>query len=123
MLLQTGDADSLVFASTIATWRLPRVKLLILSSCDSRVGGATPSGGFDSLAGVLLSDGVQSVIGAAWPVDDDATVDLMKALHRQLRAGASAGGALQRAQLQLIHSSDPTRNSPRVWAAFQLLGR
>ena len=56
-------------------------------------------------------------------IDDAATQVFMVDLHRALRDGKTAAEALQVAQLASVESEDPARRTPRVWAAFQLLGR
>lgn len=122
-LLLTGDTIEVRLPATvIKNWRLPHVDLMILAACDTRVAGEGAFGGLESLAGVLRSVGVKNVIAAGWPVEDGATAVLMQTLHRELAHGATPAAALRSAQLILLHSTDPTRNAPRVWAAFQLLG-
>lgn len=115
--------DSLLTAATMSGWSLPRVRLMILAACDTRASSSNALGGLESLAGVLQRAGVANVIGAGWPVSDKATAHFMQQLHEQLYRGASPAAALRSAQLSLRHDRDPTRNNPRVWAAFQLLGR
>ena len=121
--IPTTMGDSLLRASALSTYRLPDVQLMILAACDTRVGRVTPLSGLESLAGVLHRAGVHNVIAAGWPIDDDATVLLMQKLHEALRAGVPPVSALRQAQLALRHDPDPTRNTPSVWAAFQVLGR
>ncbi|MEO7995952.1 MAG: CHAT domain-containing protein [Gemmatimonadaceae bacterium] len=122
-LLLLGDSMEVRLPATaMKNWRLPHVELMILAACDTRVAGDGAFGGLESLAGVLRSVGVKNVIAAGWPVEDEATSFLMQALHRELARGFAPAAALRNAQLILLHSADPTRNAPRVWAAFQLLG-
>lgn len=121
--IPTTTGDSLFRASALSTYRLPDVQLMILAACDTRVGRVTPLSGLESLAGVLHRAGVHNVIAAGWPIDDDATVVLMQKLHEALRSGVPPVSALRQAQLALRHDPDPTRNTPSVWAAFQILSR
>lgn len=121
--IPTTTGDSLLRASALSTYRLPDVQLMILAACDTRVGRVTPLSGLESLAGVLHRAGVHNVIAAGWPIDDDATVVLMQKLHEALRSGVPPVSALRQAQLALRHDPDPTRNTPSVWAAFQILSR
>jgi CHAT domain-containing protein len=114
-------------------------QLVVLAACDTR-GVSTASRGRDgrdrrdgrgwsggtglaSLANGLQHAGAQQVIGALWPIDDAATQAFMVDLHRALRDGKTAAEALQAAQAASVESEDPARRTPRVWAAFQLLGR
>jgi CHAT domain-containing protein len=111
-------------------------QLVVLAACDTR-GVSTASRGREgrdgrgwsggtglaSLANGLQDAGAQQVIGALWPIDDAATQAFMVDLHRALRDGKTAAEALQAAQVASVESEDPARRTPRVWAAFQLLGR
>lgn len=107
-------------------------QLVVLAACDTRGVSTAPRGtgrgwsggtGLVSLANGLQDAGAQQVIGALWPIDDAATQSFMVDLHRALRDGKTAAEALQAAQVASIESEDPARRTPRVWAAFQLLGR
>ena len=121
-LLMGAGADSMITGATIAARRLPNAPLVVLGACDAGVGTVGTFGGFDSIAGAFLAAGARSVIGAAWPVEDEPTGSLMLVLHAALHAGASPADALRQAQLSALHSTDPALRSPRVWAAFQLMG-
>jgi CHAT domain-containing protein len=108
-------------------------QLVVLAACDTRGVSSMPRGrdgggwsggtGLVSLANGLQHAGAQQVIGALRPIDDAATQVFMVDLHRALRDGKTAAEALQVAQLASVESEDPARRTPRVWAAFQLLGR
>ena len=71
---------------------------LVLSSCDSGI--AAPAGADEvlGLASSLLPLGTTGIVASVVPVNDEAVVPLMTALHRELRGGATlAGSASQRA--------------------------
>jgi CHAT domain-containing protein len=62
---------------------------MVLPSCDS---GVQASAGADELLGLvnsLLPLGTAGVIAAIVPLNDEATVPAMLALHQHLRAGRS----------------------------------
>ncbi len=75
---------------------------VVLSGCDS----LPPT----------LPRGVGSVTGSLWPVDDQANVTLMAALHARLACGLDPVEALR--QAQIFHRSLP----PSTWAAYVHLG-
>ena len=71
---------------------------LVLSSCDS---GRLAAAGADELLGLtaaLLPLGTAGIIAGSIPVNDEATVPLMLALHEALRRGASLPEALRDAR-------------------------
>ncbi len=121
-------SDARVTGIHIASKPLGRTQLVVLAACDTR-GGTSASAatsrfgsGMLSLASAFREAGAKYVIGASWAIDDEATAVMMERLHVSLRAGASPANALREAQLAALRSPDPTLRSPRVWAAFQLLG-
>jgi tetratricopeptide (TPR) repeat protein len=71
---------------------------LVLPSCDS---GQLASVGTDELLGfaaALLPLGTAAIVASVVPVNDEATVGLMLALHDALRAGATMAEALRDAR-------------------------
>jgi hypothetical protein len=116
------SGESRLTGSQLGEVHLPLTRLVVLSACESTGSSEGLLGGFDSLAGAFLNAGARNVIGAAWPVDDSPTAVLMQAVHQAMREGHSPAKALRGAQLDAIRSNDPALNSPRVWAAFQLMG-
>jgi len=125
-----ATSDTRISGSQLAASTFPRTRLVVLAACDTRGQGravvsavnTSSSYGMQSLANAFVAAGVQHVIGAAWEIDDGATTAIIEQLHLSLRAGAAPARALREAQLTGLRSQDPTRRSPRVWAAFQLLG-
>lgn len=117
-----GVADSMIAGSDITARKLVHAPLVVLGACEMGSGTTGPLGGFDSVAGALLDAGASHVISALWPVDDAPTATLLQLLHAALKAGLPPPAALQRAQLQSLRSKDPTLSTPRVWAAFQIMG-
>jgi tetratricopeptide (TPR) repeat protein len=71
---------------------------LILSTCDSGV--LAPAGADEllGLASTLAPLGTAGIVASVVPVNDQATVELMLALHRELRRGATLGQALRDAR-------------------------
>jgi CHAT domain-containing protein len=117
-----SSADSMITGTAIASRRFAHSPLVILGACDTGGGTDGGFGGFDSLAGAFLDAGASRVIATAWPVDDAPTGQLMSLLHAALRDGQTPTAALRSAQLKALQSRDPTLNTPRVWAAFHIVG-
>lgn len=74
---------------------------IILSSCDS---GRLAAVGADELLGLataLLPLGTAGIVASCVPVNDEATVTLMLALHEGLRTGRTMAEALRDARLAM----------------------
>jgi CHAT domain-containing protein len=62
------------------------------------------------------------VVGSLWKVDDQRTVPLMVEFHREYAHSENPAAALRNAQLKMLRSGDPARQSPSAWAAFRYAG-
>jgi len=79
---------------------------VVLSACESGVMKPVGSGELLGLGSALLSLGTAGVVSSVAVVNDDATVEVMLALHAQLQAGAGLADALLVARQTSAH--DPT---------------
>lgn len=68
---------------------------MILSSCDSGVLAPAGANELLGLASTLAPLGTAGIVASVVPVNDQAAVGLMLALHRHLRTGATLGQALR----------------------------
>ena len=71
---------------------------LVLSSCDSGVLAPTGADELLGLVSSLLPLGTAGVIAAIVPLNDDAVVPVMQAVHRQLKAGKTLAEAVHGAR-------------------------
>jgi CHAT domain-containing protein/tetratricopeptide (TPR) repeat protein len=93
--------------------------LVVLSACQS--GTSLVMGGDEwmGLPRAFLKAGAARVLAGLWDVDDRATRRLMSRFSAEFaRPGATAAGALARAQRALLRKE----SHPYFWAGFQLLG-
>ncbi len=92
---------------------------LALSACDSAATDATNPGGGDNLPTAFLGRCARSVLAALWPIDDEATRDLMAAFYLGLTlTDRTREWALREAILRIREE----RRFPREWAPFVLVG-
>jgi CHAT domain-containing protein len=78
---------------------LPRVpRVVVLPACHSGRGRSLAGDEMLGLAWTLLGAGATTVVATTTAVPDDASADLMAAMHRHLGAGLDAATALCRAQ-------------------------
>jgi CHAT domain-containing protein len=110
-------------ATDVAALDLRRVRLVVLSACETMRAHGGRSGGFGGLTGAVLAAGAGGVVGSLWRVNDARTLELMREFHRAYRAsGGDAARALRTAQLRQLHSPDPLRSSPAAWSGFRYAG-
>jgi CHAT domain-containing protein len=120
---ESGDSGVLDAERLIAQLRLDRTRLVVLSACSTAGGTRIGPEGLAPLVRPLVAAGVAGVVGTLWKVDDNAaTAEVLVKFHQHYRDGADADVALRLAQLEMLRDSDLGRNSPRVWAPFQMIG-
>ena len=112
--------DGYLQASEVAQLRL-KADLVVLSACDTSVGALQGQEGIANLSRAFLLAGARSVVSTLWPVEDDATLLLMKKFYGHLGAGQQAAEALATAKRDLLRTYGP-RIRPRQWAGFIIEG-
>ncbi|NER79828.1 MAG: CHAT domain-containing protein, partial [Leptolyngbya sp. SIO1D8] len=97
-----GNGDRVTLRD-MSSWTLPNVNLMVLSACQTAVGGQMGTG--EEILGFgyqLQRAGVESAIASLWAVDDGGTQALMTAFYQALSTGKSKAAAMRDAQLALI---------------------
>ena len=98
-----------------------KLKLAVLSACDSAKGSANVFDDRDSLARSLIGVGVPDVVASRWMVDSQATAVVMKDFYTQLLSGKSVSEALGFASRSLRKNSEFSH--PFYWAGFSAFGK
>ncbi|MDQ1429017.1 MAG: hypothetical protein QOK39_2493 [Acidimicrobiaceae bacterium] len=116
-------ADSPLFSSIlladgpVTVYDLERLccapRTVVLASCDAAVSAVRVGDELLGTAAALIGLGVRSVVAPVMPVADGSTTPFMVALHRRIRAGATAAEALAGAR---------AGQDPAVAAAFICIG-
>ena len=117
---KSGDDDR--EAREIYQLKLRKTRLVVLSACQTGSGRYYAGEGTLSLARAFLVSGVPVVVSSLWPVDSQATSELMFNFHRLRKQGLSTAEALRRAQLALLSSPENRFRHPYYWSAFSVLG-
>jgi len=115
-------ADGQLNAIDAFSLDLKACELVTLSGCET---GLALSGGGDEQLGLgraFLAAGAPSLVMSLWPVEDNATNELMQLFYHYLLKGESKAQALRAAQCSLLHRTDSTYTHPYFWAAFRLVG-
>jgi CHAT domain-containing protein len=117
LLFAGGDLRS----NELGAFKLPKVKLFVLSACETGFEGYNKSEGAIGIARTLLALGAPLVVASQWKVDSEPTKDLMIAFHRnRTQKGMTSAEGLRQAQLEMLGRGDT--KAPFYWAAFSLFG-
>jgi len=113
--LLLGDGKKLTNLSIQALQGLINVDLVVLSACESALGGAGHDGveinGFSS---EFLNKGAKSVIASLWLVNDASTALLMQQFYKNLATGKmTKSEALRQAQLSLLQRKLTDNDAPQ----------
>jgi CHAT domain-containing protein len=102
---------------------LSRLRLVVLSACQTGIGRYYKGEGVIGLARPFQAAGIPLVMASLWPVESYPTKELMIALHKHRKSdGVSTAQALQQAQLDMIRSGSPEFRNPYHWAAYIVIG-
>jgi CHAT domain-containing protein len=115
-------ADGQLNAIDAFSLNLKGCELVTLSGCET---GLALSGGGDEQLGLgraFLAAGAPSLVMSLWPVEDNATNELMQLFYHYLLKGESKVQALRAAQCSLLHRAESIYTHPYFWAAFRLVG-
>jgi CHAT domain-containing protein len=111
-----------VSAAAISTLDLRRLRLVVLSACESMRISEHRGSGFAGVAESFLAAGAGGVIGSSWRVNDASTAELMRGFHTSYTKSGDAADALRTAQLVLLRSASVALRTPAAWAAFRYAG-
>ncbi len=115
-------ADGQLNAIDAFNLKLEGCELVTLSGCET---GLALSGGGDEQLGLgraFLAAGASSLVMSLWPVEDDATCELMQCFYQRLLQGDTKVQALRAAQCSFLKSATSAYAHPYFWAAFRLVG-
>jgi CHAT domain-containing protein/Tfp pilus assembly protein PilF len=141
-----GNGERLTLMDVKQRWSgavLPNVELIVLSACETGIGGRLEKG--DEILGfgyLMERAGADASIATLWTVDDGGTQILMDNFYRKLSHGKTTKAqALQQAQLTLLQGGDARSGGdrgampadsvgqlkgrlshPYYWAPFILIG-
>ncbi|HSE19860.1 MAG TPA: CHAT domain-containing protein [Pyrinomonadaceae bacterium] len=115
--------DEALTAAEVFGKKLPRARLVVLSACQTEFEGYDSGEGMIGIARTFLAAGAPLVVASQWPVDSDATAELMIRFHRLRKLeGLTTTRALRRAQQEMLSSPDERHRNPYYWAAFLPVG-
>jgi CHAT domain-containing protein len=96
-------------------------RLVVLSACQSGLERYYNGEGMIGMSRTFIASGVPMVVASLWPVDSEATSELMVNFHKYRKQdGLSTAEALRRAQIEM--SSSKLYSQPYYWASFVVIG-
>ena len=118
----SSAADTLEI-SEIYKLRLPQTRVIVLSACQSGAGRYYDGEGMIGISRPFIAKGVPLVVASLWPVDSDATAELMVSFHGKRKTnGLSTAEALTAAQREMLQNTDKRYRHPYYWASFVTIG-
>lgn len=124
-LLLTPNSDTSndgeMSAEDILKARDIRLKLAVLSACETGIDRFYKGEGAVGLARTFLAVGTPVVIASHWKVESDSTAELMLDFHRHRSIGKQrTAEALRLAQVDMITHNN--NREPYFWAGFSVIG-
>jgi CHAT domain-containing protein len=101
---------------------LRRMRLIVLSACQTGVERQYRGEGAVGAARPFFVAGVPVVVATLWPVDSDASAELMVNFHKHRRKSLSTTQSLRQAQRAMMRGEDARYRHPYYWAAFLPIG-
>lgn len=118
----TPAKDSLS-AYEVYRMNLSRARLVVLSSCQTGAERYYKGEGMISLVRPFIAARVPLVVSTLWPVESNATAELMIRFHKhRTQEKTSTAAAIAEAQRDMLVRADPQLRQPYYWAAFTLIG-
>jgi len=94
--------------------------LITLSACQTGLGQFWRGEGIEGFSRAFFYAGSSSVLMSLWPVNDQASYQLMERFYYHLRSSESIMNALQKAKLEMISSE--ALSHPFYWGGFIITG-
>jgi len=116
--IKEGRDDGLVSAEKILGLNLKGTELVVLSACNTGVGGVQSGEGVFGLKRSFILSGAKTVVMSLWSVPSKETSELMIDFYTLMSNGKSKAEALKQAKLNM-KAKNP---NPFFWGAFVMVG-
>lgn len=120
-----GVEDGILTAKEISSLNFSKVKLVVLSACQTGLGDIEANEGVYGLQRAFKLAGAETIIMSLWEVDDAATSLLMKTFYEEYLNGKAKDYAFKTAINKVRNhkneKGETPFSSPYYWAAFIML--
>jgi CHAT domain-containing protein len=119
LLLGTGEKLAIPQIKDLGSFGLNDVHLVVLSACETALGGADAEGlEISGISAYFLEGGAKAAIASLWQVNDASTSSLMQNFYQQLanstaESPITKAAALRNAQLSLLQGNRQTSTSDK----------
>lgn len=143
-IILLGDGSTISLREIEKQWKLPNMSLVVLSACETAIGGKLGNGieilGFGYQ---MQRIGSRASISSLWTIDDSGTQGFMNTFYHHVKQGKSIADAIQQTQKAFItkkitpkttqalrasggryipNSTSDDFTHPYYWAPFLLIG-
>lgn len=122
ILAKSANSESVLYAHEIYNLNLTHTRLVVLSACQTGAEHYYGGEGMASLARIFINAHVPLVVASLWPIDSDATEELMVIFHKHRTRGSTTAEALAQAQREMLRNPTGQYRHPYYWSAFTLTG-
>jgi CHAT domain-containing protein len=117
------ESDGVLQAFDFYQLNLSRLRLVVLSACQTGIERYYKGEGAIGLARPFQAAGIPLVVASLWPVESYSSKELMVRFHKYRKsARLSSARALQAAQIDLLKSASAELRNPYNWAAYTIIG-
>jgi CHAT domain-containing protein/tetratricopeptide (TPR) repeat protein len=113
-------SDAVLNSRDLVMLRPRKLRLAILSACDTANGAEGTFADVNSIARTLAVAGVPQVVASRWKIDSAVTHQLMRAFYSNLMSGRTPAESLHLATLAV--RSLPAYQHPYYWGSFAVFG-
>ena len=113
-----GKSDGIVTALKLSGLDLKGTDLVVLSACETGVVDINSTDSVSGLSKAFIQAGAKDIVMSLWPVDDQATKELMTSFYQEMRHTKNYTKALKAAKMKMIKDG----KHPFYWAAFVVSG-
>ncbi len=112
----TAGEDGILTAYEVTDLNLLGTELVVLSACQTGLGGVADGEGVYGLRRALALAGARTQVTSLWSVDDGGTMALMGAWYQRLLKGEDRVEAMRQVQLDMIHGRFDIKTLGPSWA-------
>ena len=116
------DKGGILFGRDIQDCSSPRLRLIVLSACETSSGNQKRTEGLAGIALAFLEAGAPAVLATQWGIPDESAAAIMTDFHKNLVLGMSGRRALREAQMRYFVRYGRARGNINIWAAYRLIG-